>query len=344
MEAASADIKAQDFGEFDEKVVEKAVQFCQYQTSPLAAYFGGIVAQEIVKKTGKYSPLKQWLHFDIFETLPREVVEGQCLHAGFQPSGDRYEDQVAIYGSAVMDKLKKINLFMIGAGALGCELVKAFALMGIGCSAEGKVHITDNDSIEVSNLNRQFLFRANNVGKPKSATAGAIAAQMNPELNVSAYQNLVAPDTEDFFNDKFWESLTFVVNAVDNVKARLYVDKRCAWYELPLFESGTLGTKANSQMIIPHVTQTYGDSQDPPEDSIPMCTLRNFPNLIEHCIEWGRDKFTELFVDGAADVVSYLEDPKGFLARLKANETSSTAIDKLSKNLKLMNMKKAANF
>lgn len=69
---------------------------------------------------------------------------------------------------------------MIGAGALGCELVKAFALMGIGCSNEGKVHITDNDSIEVSNLNRQFLFRANNVGKPKSATAGAIAATMNP--------------------------------------------------------------------------------------------------------------------------------------------------------------------
>lgn len=133
--------------------------------------------------------------------------------------------------------------------------------------------------------------------------------------------------------------MTFVVNAVDNVKARLYVDKRCAWYELPLFESGTLGTKANSQMIIPHVTQTYGDSQDPPEDSIPMCTLRNFPNLIEHCIEWGRDKFTELFVDGAADVVGYLENPKAFLTRLKTNETSTTMIDKLSKNIKLMNMK-----
>jgi len=43
---------------------------------------------------------------------------------------------------------------MVGAGALGCELIKAFALMGIGCSSEGKVHCTDNDNIEVSNLNR----------------------------------------------------------------------------------------------------------------------------------------------------------------------------------------------
>lgn len=55
---ANDEIKAMDFGEFDEEIIKKAVQFCQYQTSPLAAYFGGIVAQEIVKKTGKYSPLK----------------------------------------------------------------------------------------------------------------------------------------------------------------------------------------------------------------------------------------------------------------------------------------------
>jgi ubiquitin-activating enzyme E1 len=48
---------------------------------------------------------------------------------------------------------------MVGSGALGCELLKAFALMGLGCSSEGKVHNTDNDNIEVSNLNRQFLFR-----------------------------------------------------------------------------------------------------------------------------------------------------------------------------------------
>lgn len=43
---------------------------------------------------------------------------------------------------------------MIGAGALGCEYVKAFALMGLGCSSEGHVTVTDNDNIEVSNLNR----------------------------------------------------------------------------------------------------------------------------------------------------------------------------------------------
>ena len=59
----------------------------------------------------------------------------------------------------------------------------------------------------------------------------------------------------------------------------------------PLLESGTLGTKANAQVVAPHLTQAYGDSRDPPEDAIPMCTLKNFPHKIEHCIEWARDDF-----------------------------------------------------
>jgi len=77
---------------------------------------------------------------------------------------------------------------------------------------------------------------------------------MNKSLNVKDYMTRVGPDTENVFNDKFWSGLDFVVNAVDNIHARLYMDGRCVWYEKPLLESGTLGTKANSQMIMPYVT------------------------------------------------------------------------------------------
>lgn len=60
----------------------------------MAAFFGGIIAQEIVKYTGKYSPLKQWLHFDIEETVPTEAVNRA-------PTGSRYDDQIKIYGQEV---------------------------------------------------------------------------------------------------------------------------------------------------------------------------------------------------------------------------------------------------
>jgi ubiquitin-activating enzyme E1 len=82
-------------------------------------------------------------------------------------------------------------------------------------------------------------------------------------------------------------------------------------------------------MIVPHVTQCYGDSQDPPEEAIPMCTLRNFPNQIEHCIEWGRDKFNDLFVDTPGDLVSYLDNSQVYLFKLKNDSTSSAVVAKL---------------
>jgi len=70
---------------------------------------------------------------------------------------------------------------MIGAGALGCEYLKMFALMGLSTAKEGKFFVTDDDQIEISNLNRQFLFRRENVGHSKSeCAANAVKTKMNP--------------------------------------------------------------------------------------------------------------------------------------------------------------------
>lgn len=75
----------------------------------------------------------------------------------------------------MIESLEDCNLFMIGAGAIGCELLKNFSMLSIGTGEIGKIIVTDPDIIEVSNLNRQFLFREKHLRKPKSATAAAAA-------------------------------------------------------------------------------------------------------------------------------------------------------------------------
>lgn len=69
---------------------------------------------------------------------------------------------------------------------------------------------------------------------------------MNRSFNPKSLQLQVNPQNETYFNDSFWSNIDITVNAVDNVKARLYVDGRCVFYQKPLLESGTLGTKCNS--------------------------------------------------------------------------------------------------
>lgn len=63
------------------------------------------------------------------------------------------------------------------------------------------------------------------------------------------------------------------------------MDQRCVLYAKPLLESGTLGTKGNTQVVVPYLTESYSSSQDPPEKSTPFCTIKSFPNQIQHCIE-----------------------------------------------------------
>lgn len=75
-----------------------------------------------------------------------------------------------------------------------------------------------------------------------------------------------------------------------------------------------------------------------------MCTLRNFPNQIEHCIEWGRDKFNSLFVDTPGDLVSFLDNSNAFIAQLKVNSTTSAIVETLERIQLFIDMKKNNSF
>merc|ERR1719382_1182615 len=129
---------------------------------------------------------------------------------------------------------------------------------------------------------------------------------MNGAVKVHAALDRLGAETEHIFDDAFWDSLHGVCNALDNVQARLYVDQRCVYYQKPLLESGTLGPKGNVQVVVPRLTESYGSSRDPPEKSIPVCTLKNFPNAIEHTIQWSRDLFEGLFKQAPEDANCYL--------------------------------------
>ncbi|PWN30586.1 ubiquitin-activating enzyme E1 [Jaminaea rosea] len=297
-------------GELAEKVVQELAFQATGDLSPMVAFIGGFVAQEALKAcSGKFHPLVQHLYVDSLESLPDSVPK--LPENEFAPTGSRYDGQVAVFGKAFHEKLTNVRQFLVGSGAIGCEMLKNWSMMGIASGPQGAIDVTDMDQIEKSNLNRQFLFRSKDIGAFKADTAAAAVAEMNPDLKgkIISHQDRVGPETEDVYGDDFFEKLTGVTNALDNVQARQYMDRRCVYYQKPLLESGTLGTKANTQVVVPHLTESYSSSQDPPEKSIPVCTLKNFPNQIEHTIQWGREQFDDYFVKPAENVNQYLTQP-----------------------------------
>uniref|UniRef100_A0A4W6BMX9 Ubiquitin like modifier activating enzyme 6 n=1 Tax=Lates calcarifer TaxID=8187 RepID=A0A4W6BMX9_LATCA len=204
----------------------------------------------------------------------------------------------AVGGLASQEALKAITgkfaplQQWVGCGAIGCEMLKNFALLGVGLA---KSSGEDPDLIEKSNLNRQFLFRPHHIQKPKSTTAAEATHDINPDLHVDAHLNKVCPATENIYSDSFYSRLNLVVTALDNVEARRYVDSRCVSNQRPLLDSGTMGTKGHTEIIVPNLTESYNSHRDPPEEEIPFCTLKSFPSVIEHTIQWARDKFENAF-------------------------------------------------
>lgn len=305
-------------GDLDEKVLEALAFQASGDLSPMVAVFGGFVAQEVLKAvSAKFHPMQQNMYFDSLESLPTETpTEEDC-----QPTGSRYDGQIAVLGRKFQSKIASNKQFLVGSGAIGCEMLKNWSMMGLGTAPEGSIIVTDLDTIEKSNLNRQFLFRAKDVGKFKAESAAAAVAEMNPDLKgkITALQERVGPETENTFGDEFFGKIDCVTNALDNVMARQYMDRRCVFYQKPLLESGTLGTKANTQVVIPFITESYSSSQDPPEKSIPSCTVKNFPNAIEHTIQWAREAFDTQFVNPPQTVNLYLSQPNFVETTLKSS-------------------------
>uniref|UniRef100_A0A8C2ES38 E1 ubiquitin-activating enzyme n=1 Tax=Cyprinus carpio TaxID=7962 RepID=A0A8C2ES38_CYPCA len=291
------------FDELDEDAVRQLSLVASGDLAPVSAFIGGLAAQEVVKAcSGKFTPLRQWLYFDALECLPQEN-DGVLS----EDRDSRYDGQISVFGSAFQDKLKKQNYFLVGAGAIGCELLKNFALIGLGAGEGGNITVTDMDSIERSNLNRQFLFHSKDIGRLKSEVAAESVKEMNPYMNITAHQNRVCPETEEVYTHSFYSNLDGVAAALDNVDARVYLDQCCVRNKKPMLEGGTLGSKGHTLVVVPHLTESYGPSTSGGQKAIPICTLKNFPHRIEHTLQWARDQFEGLFKQTAENAVEILE-------------------------------------
>ncbi|XP_056129409.1 ubiquitin-like modifier-activating enzyme 1 [Lampris incognitus] len=295
----------------DEAVVRSLSYTAQGRLAPVNSFIGAVAAQEVMKAcSGKFTPLQQWLYFDALECLPEDLdgLREQLTESAFSTKGTRYDGQIAVFGSTFQEKLGKQKYFMVGAGAIGCEVLKNVALVGLGAGERGQITVTDMDSIEKSNLHRQFLFRFEDIGRQKSEVAVQAVQVMNPHMNITAHQNRMDEDSERVYGSRFLEGLDGVVAAVDNVEVRVYMDGRCVQHKKPMLEGGTRGGQGSTVVVVPHLTASYGPAPSGVEKAIPLCTLKNFPHRIEHTLQWARDQFEGLFKQIPENVNLYLSD------------------------------------
>ncbi|KAG0170616.1 NEDD8-activating protein uba3 [Apophysomyces sp. BC1034] len=182
--------------------------------------------------------------------------------------------------------LDACKILVIGAGGLGCEILKNLASSGFK-----QLHVIDMDTIDLSNLNRQFLFRQKDIGKSKAIVAAEFVMKRVPGVQVTPYFGKIQDKDDDYY-----KQFQIIICGLDSVEARRWINAKLiemvdpddpeSWK--PLIDGGTEGFKGQARVILPTMSSCYECSLDMfnKPTSFPICTIANTPRLPEHCIEW----------------------------------------------------------
>ncbi|KAL7461896.1 hypothetical protein ACHAXS_002309 [Conticribra weissflogii] len=240
-------------------------------------------------------------------------------------------------GASLLHQILTSKILLVGSGGIGCELLKNLALSGFR-----DVEVIDLDTIDVSNLNRQFLFRSRHVGMAKCVVATEAALRMVPPLileddglvdgkdgnetmkgvkDVASYtphHGNVCDNAK--FNVPYVQSFSLVLNALDNVAARRRVNRLCLAASVPLIEAGTAGYLGQVTVIDkPSGTECYECQAKATQKVYPICTIRSTPSMPVHCIVWGKELYKLCFGPKVEESMLF-EDEASLRAEREATE------------------------
>ena len=121
-------------------------------------------------------------------------------------------------------KLKSAKVLVIGAGGLGCPVLLYLSAAGVG-----KIGILDADSVDMSNLQRQVLFRVEDIGSPKATTAASHLVKMNDHIDYEAFKQNLRPENAETFIKNY----DIIVDCTDNFTARYLINDYCVKLNKP---------------------------------------------------------------------------------------------------------------
>ncbi|MBQ6718492.1 MAG: tRNA threonylcarbamoyladenosine dehydratase [Clostridia bacterium] len=160
---------------------------------------------------------------------------------------------IAVLGEAAIEKLKKCRVAVFGVGGVGSYAVEALARAGVGA-----IDLIDNDTFNVTNINRQMYATHKTIGQYKVDVACERILDINPECNVTAHKMFYLPENADNIDLSQYD---YIVDAIDTVAAKVELAINADKCGIPIISSMGTGNKLHPEMF--EVTDIYKTSVCP---------------------------------------------------------------------------------
>ena len=160
-----------------------------------------------------------------------------------------FERQALLLGEPAMEKLKNARVALFGVGGVGSYAAEALARSGIG-----SIMLVDNDTVSISNINRQLCALHSTVGKSKVDVVKERLLDINPELHIEARTEFVLPDNIGCFD---LGTFDYVIDAIDTVSGKLAIIEECNKYATPIISCMGTGNKQDpTALCVTDITKT----------------------------------------------------------------------------------------
>lgn len=162
----------------------------------------------------------------------------------------RFQRTEQLIGQENLSKLKDVKVAVFGIGGVGSYVLEGLVRAGVG-----NIVIVDKDCVDITNINRQLVAYESTIGQPKVEVAKRRCLDINPDVSIEAYQLFYLKDTKDQID---LSEVDYIVDAIDNVTAKLLLIEEAKAKGIPIISSLGTGNKLdNTKFQITDISKTH---------------------------------------------------------------------------------------
>ena len=286
----------------DKPFLDNVFKFCKFKFTPFTNYLAGIVAQEVIKFTGLYKPISQWVYFNFFNLLNiskvNDIIEKRNLTEENDKENNIEPNILNIFNEIYNEQIKDVNILIIGFNDISYEMIKLFIILGLLDNKENKIKIVSNNKYDI----KEKLEELKHLGKKVDIPI----IQEKLDLNDNNINN-------NYLKKDWWINSNIIIDTLPfdlNEKEKISLIKNSKENKKILISLNYSKYSANSEIFLPEIKSDNYIIEETPKPQEEKNEIKivddyndeedydKYKNIctLDEALNWSRNYFQDNFI------------------------------------------------